>query len=68
MLRTLLATLIVVLAPHAVAAQQASTRLVGTRRIVEFCDVDTPGDTTYRLDRRPIGFFIYDPNRKGDRR
>lgn len=24
--------------------------------------MDTPGDTTYRLGRRPIGFFIYDPN------
>lgn len=43
------------------AAQQAVPRLVGTWRLVEFCNVDTPGDTTYSLGRRPIGFFMYDP-------
>lgn len=41
-------------------AQQPVPRLVGTWRVVEFCDVDTRGDTTYALGRRPIGFFIYD--------
>lgn len=41
-------------------AQQPAPRLVGTWRLVEFCDVGTPGDTTYSLGRRPIGFFIYD--------
>jgi hypothetical protein len=24
--------------------------------------VDTPGDTTYSLGRKPVGFFIYDPH------
>jgi Lipocalin-like domain len=43
------------------AAQPPVPRLVGTWRVVEFCDVDTPGDTTYPLGRRPIGLFIYDP-------
>lgn len=43
------------------AAQQPVPRLVGTWRVMEFCNVDTPGDTTYPLGRRPIGFFIYDP-------
>lgn len=43
------------------AAQQPVPRLVGTWRVAEFCDVDTPGDTIYPLGRRPIGFFIYDP-------
>jgi Lipocalin-like domain len=45
----------------ALAAQQSPPRLVGTWRLVEFCNVDNPGDTTYSLGRRPIGFFIYDP-------
>ncbi len=42
-------------------AQHSPPRLVGTWRVVEFCNVDTPGDTTYSLGRQPIGFFIYDP-------
>jgi hypothetical protein len=42
------------------AAQQPAPRLVGTWRLIEFCNVDRPGDTTYSLGRRPIGFFIYD--------
>lgn len=28
--------------------------------MLEFCNVDTPGDTTYSLGRHPIGYFIYD--------
>jgi Lipocalin-like domain len=47
--------------PGALAAQGTAPRLVGTWRLVEFCNVDRPGDTTYTLGRRPIGFFIYDP-------
>jgi len=46
--------------PGALTAQQPVPRLVGTWRLVEFCNVDQPGDTTYSLGRRPIGFFIYD--------
>lgn len=57
---TLLAVLALALAPRALMAQQARSRLIGTWRIVEFCNVDTPGDTTYSLGRRPIGFFMYD--------
>jgi hypothetical protein len=41
-------------------AQKATPRLVGTWRLLEFCTVNGPGDTTYALGRRPIGFFIYD--------
>ena len=41
-------------------AQRPVSRLVGTWRLVEFCNVDRPGDTTYALGRRPIGFFMYD--------
>ncbi len=41
-------------------AQKPGSRLVGTWRILEFCNVNSPGDTTYSLGRRPIGFFIYD--------
>jgi len=48
------------LSSRTLAAQQPVPRLVGTWRLVEFCNVDTPGDTTYSLGRRPIGFFIYD--------
>lgn len=40
--------------------QQAARRLLGTWRLVEFCNVDRPGDTTYALGRVPIGYFIYD--------
>ena len=46
--------------PLPLPAQKPAPRLVGTWRLVEFCNVDTPGDTTYSLGRRPIGFFIYD--------
>lgn len=42
------------------AAQQPASQLVGTWRVVEFCNVDRPGDTTYSLGRGPIGFFMYD--------
>jgi hypothetical protein len=63
MIRTALqATLSLVLASGALAAQQAPSRLVGTWRIVEFCDVRATGDTTHPLGPRPIGFFIYDPS------
>ncbi len=41
-------------------AQQPVPRLVGTWRLIEFCNVDRPGDTTYSLGRQPIGFFMYD--------
>ncbi len=63
MLRALLIaslTLCVALAP--VSAQKAAPRLVGAWRVVEFCDVAAPGDTTYPLGTRPIGLFIYDPS------
>jgi hypothetical protein len=40
--------------------QQAAQRLIGTWRLIEFCNVDSPGDTTYSLGRRPIGYFMYD--------
>ena len=43
-------------------AQTPRPSLVGTWRVVNFCNVDTPGDTTYTLGRQPIGYFIYDPN------
>jgi len=45
----------------ALTAQQPVPQLVGTWRVVEFCNVDSPGDTTYSLGRGPIGFFLYDP-------
>lgn len=62
MMRTaFLAALTLVLAADALAAQQAPSRLVGTWRIVEFCNVSSAGDTTHSLGRHPIGFFIYDP-------
>ncbi len=44
----------------AVAAQAPVPRLVGTWRLVEFCNVEASGDTTYSLGRGPIGFFVYD--------
>ena len=40
--------------------QRPARRLIGTWRLIEFCNVDRPGDTTYSLGRRPIGFFMYD--------
>ena len=40
--------------------QQPARRLIGTWRLIEFCNVDRPGDTTYSLGRRPIGYFMYD--------
>lgn len=43
------------------SAQRPSSRLVGTWRVVEFCNVDQPGDTTYSLGRGPVGIFVYDP-------
>lgn len=42
-------------------AQTAKPTLIGTWRLVDFCNVDTPGDTTYTLGRQPVGYFIYDP-------
>lgn len=51
-----------VLSSASVGAQQSAKRLIGTWRVVEFCNVDSPGDTTYSLGRRPIGFFVYDPS------
>jgi hypothetical protein len=56
-----IAFLALCLSSPTLAAQQPVPRLVGTWRVMEFCNVDTPGDTTYPLGRRPIGFFIYDP-------
>lgn len=50
-----------VLAAGTLAAQQAPSQLLGTWRIVEFCNVSAANDTTYPLGRQPIGFFIYDP-------
>lgn len=50
-----------VLVAGALDAQQAPSRLVGTWRVVEFCNVSAAGDTTHPLGRSPIGFFIYDP-------
>jgi hypothetical protein len=65
MIRTALqATLLLVLASGALTAQEAPSRLVGTWRIVEFCNVSATGDITHPLGTRPIGFFIYDPNGK----
>jgi len=46
--------------PLDMSAQRPIPRLVGTWRLVEFCNVDRPGDTTYTLGRGPLGFFIYD--------
>jgi len=40
--------------------QRPARRLIGTWRLIEFCNVDRPGDTTYSLGRRPIGYFMYD--------
>ena len=57
----LTAVLLCLLTSVPAAAQQPRPALVGTWRLVEFCNVDTPGDTTYSLGRRPIGFFMYDP-------
>ncbi len=42
-------------------AQSPKVSLVGTWRVVDFCDVTATGDTTYSLGRNPIGYFIYDP-------
>lgn len=56
-----LSVLAACLSGDTLAAQRPVSRLVGTWRLVEFCTVDRPGDTTYSLGRRPIGFFIYDP-------
>lgn len=57
----LFAAITLLLVPGALHAQQGRSRLVGTWRVVEFCNVDRPGDTTYTLGKQPIGFFIYDP-------
>ena len=46
--------------PCDVSAQRPVPRLIGTWRLVEFCNVDRLGDTTYTLGRGPLGFFIYD--------
>ena len=58
----LLPTMVMALALPCAAAsgQQAASRLIGTWRLVEFCTVDRPGDTTSSLGRHPIGFYIYD--------
>jgi hypothetical protein len=56
--------LIIPLTALSVAANAQTPRpsLIGTWRVVEFCNVDTPGDTTYTLGRQPVGYFIYDPH------
>lgn len=60
-LRTLAPAAIALILPiGALAAQQPASGLVGTWRVVEFCNVDRPGDTTYSLGKTPIGLFIYD--------
>lgn len=56
-----IAFLALCLSSHSISAQRPVPRLVGTWRLVEFCNIDTPGDTTYPLGRRPVGYFIYDP-------
>jgi hypothetical protein len=43
-------------------AQPSKPTLIGTWRVVDFCNVNTPGDTMYSLGRTPVGVFIYDPN------
>lgn len=48
----------------AAGAQPTTSRLVGTWRVEEFCNVDSPGDTTYSLGRNPVGLFMYDPSGK----
>ena len=61
MLRLSLAVVVALGLPSAAASgQQAARRLIDTWRLVEFCNVDRPGDTTYSLGRRPIGYFMYD--------
>ena len=61
MLRLFLALAVALALPDAPAnGQQAGRRLIGTWRLVEFCNVDHPGDTTFSLGRRPIGYFMYD--------
>ena len=61
MFRVLLAVVIATAVPSASAnGQQAARRLIGTWRLVEFCNVDRPGDTTYSLGRRTSGYFMYD--------
>lgn len=61
MIRLVLAVVVALAFTSAPAdAQQPVPRLIGTWRLIEFCNVDSLGDTTYSLGRRPIGFFIYD--------
>ena len=61
MLQTVLAAMVALaLASVPADAQRPVSRLIGTWRLIEFCNVDSPGDTTYSLGRRPIGFFMYD--------
>ncbi|MDX2122043.1 MAG: lipocalin-like domain-containing protein [Gemmatimonadota bacterium] len=61
-MRRLVLAVIVALALMSAPAQgqQPMPRLVGTWRLIEFCNVDRPGDTTYSLGRHPVGFFMYD--------
>lgn len=59
--RCVAATAALCLAAATAEAQPSARPLVGTWRVVEFCDVPSPGDTTYSLGRRPVGFFMYDP-------
>lgn len=40
-------------------AQTASSSLVGTWRVVRYCDQDSAGVTSEPLGPRPTGFFIY---------
>lgn len=41
---------------------QAPSHLVGTWRIVKFCDVDSVAGDTYPLGEHPRGIFVYSPN------
>ena len=61
MLRSVLTVVVALtLASASADAQQPTSRLIGTWRLIEFCNIDRPGDTTYSLGRRPIGYFMYD--------
>ena len=56
----LVAALALILTSTSATAQRPGSRLVGTWRLLEFCNVVHPGDTTYSLGRHPVGYFIYD--------
>ena len=55
---TTTALTLLVLAP-AVSAQGRTGPLVGTWRVVQFCDQDSTGATTEPLGPHPAGYFVY---------